>query len=89
VSVVRGARNRGGHLTEGQIALLERHVALMAHDDVVKHFNVQELTGTNELAGNLNVFRGRGGIAGGVVVDNNYGSGIDANSSLKEPYNVN
>ena len=51
---------------------------------MVEHFDFQELAGAHEVAGDGNVGFGRGGVAAGVIVNENDGRGIGGHGVAKD-----
>jgi hypothetical protein len=69
-SIRRPRRTRAsGGPTESQAALFEADKAALADDEVVQRLNVQQLARLDEHLGQAHVFGRRGGVAGGVVLN--------------------
>jgi len=56
-------------LAEAEPSFLEGDVALLAEDEVVEHFDVEELARFHNLLGHFDVFGAGRGVSGRVIVD--------------------
>src|SRR4051812_41473039 len=61
---------------EAEALAAQADVATVADDEVIEDFDVEDLPGFDEFAGDGDIVGGRGGIAGGVVVGDNEGGRI-------------
>ena len=51
-----------------QAAFLQAHPPLLTNHDMVEYVNIQQLAGFDNLPGDVDIFRGGGGVARWVVV---------------------
>ena len=70
--------------SEAEASFLQADPATLTDDQVVKYVDVEELAGLHDLARDADVFGGWGWIARGVVVRDDHGCSIAADSFLEQ-----
>ena len=73
-----------GLATKAQSPLLQADVAVAPDDDVVKHLDVKQAPGLDDLFGDAHIFRAGRWVAGGMVMEHNDAGGVEADGVAKD-----